>query len=109
MTPTLNIVLRMLAIWRLSNMLVEEDGPGQILRKFRELTGIEHDKGGNKVLWNDYTPLYCVYCTSVWVAGALWFAPSWIIRLLALSGGAILIDVGESFVKKVEQRYLDEK
>jgi hypothetical protein len=57
-----------LATWRISYMLVNEDGPYAILANFRRLLGVRYD---------DYSQVYgismpgklltCVYCTSVWV------------------------------------------
>lgn len=98
------MIERALAVWRLSNMLVEEDGPGRVFHRLRELSGIEYDQDDQIVSFNDYTPLHCVYCTSIWVAAALWFAPSWLVRLMALSAGAVLIDVVESFIQLYKEK-----
>lgn len=88
-------------------MLVEEDGPGKIFVKLRELSGIEYDDKGEILSYNDYTPLTCTYCTSVWVAALTWFLPSWFHRLMALSAGAILIDVIESFIQAYRREKVD--
>lgn len=63
-----------LATWRLSSMLVREDGPAYMLRGLRELTGITHDDGGAIVMIPDRffaQLLSCVYCASMWV-GTFW-------------------------------------
>lgn len=86
--------LRGLAVWRLSHMLVDEPGPGRVFRRLREASGIEYDKYDMPSSYNDYTPLYCVLCTSVYVAGVSLVFPRWLLTLLALSGFAILIDKG---------------
>lgn len=73
-------------------MLVLEPGPGRVLEKFRELTGVHHDANGKAESWNDYTPFHCTCCASVWVAAALYFAPSWLHKLLAASAVSVLLD-----------------
>jgi hypothetical protein len=73
-------------------MLVNEVGPGRIFYRLREFTGVQHAEDGKPVSWNDYTPLYCTKCTSVYVALALLFAPGWIHRLLAASSVSVILD-----------------
>lgn len=76
-----------LAVWRISNLLVNEDGPYQMLAEFRH--------SAVKV-----THLFeCVFCLSVWlgliVAVAWYFYPFWAVVVtlpFALSAGAILAD-----------------
>lgn len=88
-------------------MLVEEDGPGRVFRKLRELSGIEYDDNDEIVSYNDFTPLHCTYCTSVWLVVLTWFAPAWFHRLMAISAGAILIDVVESFIKAYQEKKVE--
>lgn len=54
-------LLLSLTCWRLSYMFVEEDGPADIFLRIRR-----------KLDYN-WSPLSCVYCTSVWVAFPLAF------------------------------------
>lgn len=103
----LKLVVTALAVWRVSNMLVEEDGPGKIFRQLRELSGIEYDSDDEILSHNDYTPLYCVYCTSVWVAALSFFTPDWLVRLLAISGLAILMEVPESFLRALQREKIE--
>lgn len=76
------LLLAALAVWRVSHLLAREDGPWDILAKFRHFAG----------------PLFnCIYCLSVWVAipAALWFRASWVDSIflwLAVSGAACLLD-----------------
>lgn len=72
-------------------MLVAETGPGRIFVKLRELTGIEHTEDGHIFSYGDWTPLYCIWCTSVWVAVVFMFVPVVLLLPLALSGAAIII------------------
>lgn len=96
----MHFFLYSLAVWRVSRLLVKEPGPGRIFVRLREASGIEHDTHDEiSVVKNDYTPLHCVFCASVWVAVVMYFTPSWSHRLLA--GSAITI-IAENVVE-----YLD--
>jgi hypothetical protein len=56
-----------LAVWRISSLLVHEDGPYAIFRRIREASK------GFEVFWQLFQ---CVWCTSVWIGGGvliLWF------------------------------------
>lgn len=72
-------------------MLVQEQGPGRLFVKLRELTGIEHTEDGHVLSYGDWTPLHCVWCTSIWVAIVLIWIPVVVLLPLALSGMAIII------------------
>lgn len=89
--------------WRLSYMLVYEEGPLHLFVFLREMAGITHDDDFYPISYSDNffaELLSCMYCTSVWVGifitifvvavpdpyNALILLP------LSLSAGAILID-----------------
>lgn len=76
------------ATWRLSTMIVREDGPGNIFFHLREWAGITHD-GDRHVLTvpDRFLPnlLSCVWCTSVWVASG------WVFLWLLLPKVAIIL------------------
>jgi hypothetical protein len=88
------------ATWRVSHMLVNEDGPGDIFVRFRVFAGVRYDEFsrpyGNGFLPSLFT---CVYCMSVWVAlvlGLLYVLLPipygyWLVGGLAVSTVAILI------------------
>ena len=81
------LVLAVLAVWRITHLLVFEDGPWDTLSTLRRTT--------DRPLWNSL--LNCFYCCSMWVAAPFaWLdGDSWSERLLlefALSGGAILAE-----------------
>lgn len=83
----LRFVMAVLATWRITHLLVSEDGPADLIVRFRRLLG--RSFAGRL--------MDCVYCLSVWVAApfALFvtrgllevFATWW-----ALSGAACLLE-----------------
>lgn len=90
-----------LATWRLSNLLVNEDGPWQMFTRLRTLAGVRYN--GEDFQLEAPTMLAgafaCIWCMSVWV-GLFWWAlwnawPSlalWTTTPLAFSAAAILVD-----------------
>lgn len=90
----LGFVLFALAVWRVTYLLAEEDGPGRIFARLRAARG-----GG---IWKSL--FGCFYCLSLWVALPFAFGLSaqWGERLivwLALSGAACLLErVGQQAV-----------
>lgn len=89
----LDLVELGLATWRLAHMMVHEEGPRGMFIKIREKSGIQYDdETGNVISYNDYTPLMCVWCTSVYVAAIMSFVPRRIVQALAISGLAVLAD-----------------
>ena len=53
-----NFVLAVLATWRLTHLLAEEDGPAYVVVRFRAQLG---DSLAGKMM-------DCFYCLSVWIA-----------------------------------------
>lgn len=72
-------------------MLVQEAGPGRIFIRLREATGIVHTDDGHVLNYGDWTPLYCVWCTSIWVALAFMLLPILVLVPFAVSTLAIII------------------
>jgi hypothetical protein len=76
-----------LATWRVTHLIVAEDGPWDIVVRLRRLAG-----AGMLGRLMD-----CFYCASLWVAIpiAIWIGENWPARVviwLALSGGASLLE-----------------
>lgn len=74
------------ALWRITHLLSQEDGPFDIVVHFRKLIG--HGFFG--------TLLDCFYCLSIWLAVpfAIFISHGWIegiINWLALSGASCLL------------------
>ena len=86
------LVFNGLATWRVSNMLVKEEGPYKVFQKLREATGIIHDDEGRVLATPDNNLLSCVWCVSVWIAAISLIVPSWLTRALALSTIVIGLD-----------------
>jgi hypothetical protein len=80
-------VLAVLATWRVTHLLASEDGPADIIVRFRALLG---QSLVGKLM-------DCFNCLSLWVAALAAFFVSrtpleWIFCWLALSGGACLLE-----------------
>lgn len=62
-----------LATWRLSSLLVEEEGPFCCFSRLRDLAGVRQDDDGHAYGENELGYiLSCIWCTSLWV-GLFWF------------------------------------
>jgi hypothetical protein len=89
-----------LAVWRLTSLLVEEQGPWYIFERLRYWLGVRYDEHSERYGMNVIAEgLTCIWCASVWVAGfwAVLFLifPTWVIPIslpFALSSTAILIE-----------------
>lgn len=92
MRQSLFLLESALAAWRLAHMLVSEDGPNRMFARLREATGIEYNAKGKVVSYPDYNPLHCLYCTSMYTAAIVVWAPRWFRRSLAIAGAVIVID-----------------
>lgn len=83
----LKLILAVLATWRVTHLLADEDGPADLIVKFRVLLG---DSLAGKLM-------DCFYCLSLWIAApaALYVTQKpleWTMTWLALSGGACLLE-----------------
>ena len=81
------LIVAVLAVWRVTHLLVAEDGPWNSLARFRRLAG----DGFFASL------LDCFYCLSLWTAAPVaWFIShgvrEWLLLWFAISGGAILLE-----------------
>lgn len=77
-----------LAAWRLTSLLVNEDGPWNIFARFRHWVGVRFNEKSEPYGTNFLADgLTCVWCTSVWVGVCLtvwWAANEWLTPLLCL-------------------------
>ena len=92
----MELLTKVLATWRLSAFLVYDHGPFAVFEKLREAAGVQYrgDDGWPLSFWGQL--LSCVWCVSVWMAMLVWMIDKtparWILKPLAISGGAILFD-----------------
>jgi hypothetical protein len=75
-----------LATWRLTHLVVEEDGPFDLIVRLRRWLG---DSQGGRAM-------DCFYCSSLWLAAPMALLVSsdvqdWAVSWLALSGAACLL------------------
>ncbi len=89
----IDLIILILATWRISHLFVEEEGFLGIGERTRRLAN----------LWSVTSEMFsCVWCLSVWVGilFTLVYAQGGILLLLpfALSGGAILLHLAQSKV-----------
>jgi hypothetical protein len=83
----IRFVLAALAAWRVTHLLVREDGPGDVIARFRGRLG--------SGFWGKL--MDCFYCLSFWVAAPMAFfvgrrALDLFFVWLALSGAACLLE-----------------
>lgn len=91
-----------LAVWRISSLFVNEDGPFEVFRNFRLWSGIQYDDFGMmNMIPNSFFAgvLSCVWCCSIWISfflTAIWlFYPEIALKAsvpFAFSAVAIIID-----------------
>ena len=87
MNPGVGFVLAVLATWRVTHLLASEDGPADIIVRFRALVG--------RSLVGEL--MDCFNCLSLWIAApaALFVSRrpwEWFVCWLAISGGACLLE-----------------
>src|SRR5215469_4140909 len=83
----IRLVVAVLATWRVTHLLANEDGPADIIVKFRRLLG--RSLAGQL--------MDCFNCLSLWIAAlaALFVSQrpvEWLMSWLAISGGACLLE-----------------
>src|SRR5580693_2408131 len=83
----IRFMLAVLATWRITHLLASEDGPADLIVRFRALLG---QSLAGKLM-------DCFNCLSLWIAVPAAFYVSrspleWLFSWLALSGGACLLD-----------------
>jgi len=95
----LEFLVLALATWRLTSLLVWEDGPFEVFAKLRHWLGVRYDDMSQPYGSNWFAKgVVCPACASVWFGTVLGIAyllwnPTWYIAfLLALSTGAILVE-----------------
>jgi hypothetical protein len=95
----LRFVILALATWRMTSLLVWEDGPFEMFARIRHVLGVRYDETNMAYGSNWFAKgVVCPACASVWFgtlwAVAYWLWPDvwWLALPLALSAGAILME-----------------
>jgi len=61
-----------LATWRITSLLVSEEGPFYILERLRYIIGIRYDESSERYGKHELARAFlCVWCLSIWVGIAL--------------------------------------
>jgi uncharacterized protein DUF1360 len=86
-SPWFRLTLSVLATWRVSHLIAQEDGPFDVIVRLRS-------RAGDGVLGK---LMDCPYCLSLWIAAplALLLARepgAWCVAWLAISGGSSLLE-----------------
>jgi len=89
---SLELFVYALAVWRISNLFVNERGPWKLFVHIRELSGIEHDESGTPVVIPDSSVFSCFLCTSIWVSLFTILMPNFFKDIFAGSALAIFIN-----------------
>lgn len=64
----MDFIILSLAIWRISNLLIEESGPYTVLELFRYQIGIRYNEQGFVYATNELAELFsCHFCLSIWL------------------------------------------
>lgn len=106
METILALVLIAVATWRVSYMLVLEDGPADIFLRLRGAIGVDQyeDAATEDIskwpFWRSFLAglFSCIYCMSIWIGTffAIFYAPNigaWVLYSLGASSAAIFINL----------------
>lgn len=93
-----DLVVLVLASWRISLLLASEHGPYDIMDMVRHKAGVRYDENsapyGTNVVSSS---ILCMWCNSFWVGMSIAIAlligvPVWVFLPLALSAGVIFLE-----------------
>jgi hypothetical protein len=96
----LEFVVLALATWRLTSLLVWEDGPFEVFARLRHALGVRYTEGSRQGYGTNWFAkgVACPACASVWF-GIMWatayllYPPAWMVALpFALSTIAIALE-----------------
>lgn len=95
MDKLFELVKLTLAVFRLTELIVKDDGPYDLSSRLRRYAGKNASKSIHHKTFAD--AIHCKYCTGIWFA-ILIFALNrikhlkWIVDILAIAGGQSLIE-----------------
>lgn len=93
------LIVYILATWRLTSLLVDEDGPYGVFDWLRYKAGVAHDSRNERYGRNEFAKgMICPWCVSVWIGCVLSLSAIiwpdvmfWVALPFALSAGAIFL------------------
>lgn len=93
----LQFLILSLATYRISNLLIDESGPFELLDIFRYKIGVRHNDKNIPYGLNQFAELFtCIYCLSIWIGVVITVSytiipeyTSWLCLPFALSSIAI--------------------
>ena len=96
----MNYLILALATYRISYLIAFEDGPLNLILRFRRLIGVDTNQHGIDYGKNNFAIGWiCGYCNSIWIGAlmaATYFAwgdiTTWLMLPFALSAGAIIVN-----------------
>ncbi len=94
-----DLLILALATWRATSLLNNEDGPGDLLAKWRHWIGVRYDEHSVAYGTNVVSKaVCCIFCLSIWIGlfwavlYLVWPLSIYLALPLALSAGAIVIE-----------------
>lgn len=99
----MDIIILMLAVYKLSYLLAKEIGPFGILAKFRFAVGVKVSEYGELYGSNEFASgLVCMSCNSVWIAAVVvvcyWLWPVTAMVLLPIAIGGVVTFLNNNYV-----------
>lgn len=96
----ITFIVLSLAVYRLSKLMAEEDGPFNSIDKLRYVVGVRTNDDGEIYGKNSVaTGVICTWCNSIWIGLAItvaWFFTPYLVMLLclpfALSAVTVVLD-----------------
>lgn len=89
MSNLANLLIYILATFRLTELITVDDGPYDMFSRFRKWTGKNAYKSKHHKTLADV--VHCRFCVGVWAAIFLAFMPKQVRLVLAAAGGQALI------------------
>lgn len=86
----MKLLIKILAVYRLCILLIDDDCPYEICTKLRDFVGVRYTMYGERKATNELAKLFnCPYCLSLWLGLLVSkFRP---LEALAISGGATML------------------
>ena len=91
MNRLVNFIIAVLAAFRLTELIVKDEGPYMMFSRFRRWTG-KKAASGNTHYITLAEAVYCVFCIGVYAAFIIMILPKPVKYVIAVAGGQSLIE-----------------